>query len=153
MCVYLFCSPTLSSSAVPCLDWWIISALCSAVARLVQPDCTTQLQLPHLHSTHTHTHTHRHTHTLLHSWTPSLLTASPSQHHPACQLLPCVKGCNKLLSPPFLFFILKQQQFSISRCLHQSGRGCSLWIQQMGLEVSSKQKRFNPELLQYEACF
>lgn len=84
---YLFCSSTPSGSAVPYLDWWIISALCSAVARLVQPDCTTQLQL-HICIQNAHTHT---------------FTLMSTKHAPAVptpSILPDASlrgGCNKLL--------------------------------------------------------
>lgn len=84
---YLFCSSTPSGSAVPYLDWWIISALCSAVARLVQPDCTTQLQLRIcIQNAHTHTFT--------------LMSTKHAPAVPTPSILPDASlrgGCNKLL--------------------------------------------------------
>lgn len=122
---YLFCSSTPSGSAVPYLDWWIISALCSAVARLVQPDCTTQLQLRIcIQNAHTHTFT--------------LMSTKHAPAVPTPSILPDASlcgGCNKPLKKQTKTK-KKQQQFSITQCHLASAsrvyKNCSVTRQQTG---------------------
>lgn len=133
---YLFCSSTPSGSAVPYLDWWIISALCSAVARLVQPDCTTQLQLRIcIQNAHTHT------------FTPMSTKHAPAVPTPS--ILPDASlrgGCNKLLKKQTKTTKKQQQQFSITQCHLTSASGvyenCSVTRQQT--EQRAKQGKNPP---------
>lgn len=103
---YLFCSSTPSGSAVPYLDWWIISALCSAVARLVQSDCTTQLQLRIcIQNAHTHTFT--------------LMSTKHAPAVPTPSILPDASlcgGCNKPLKKQTKTKKKQQQFYSVSSC-------------------------------------